>query len=305
MRNVPLGTTTAPNLILGLMRIADKTDAEIRTLVETAIDSGITMFDHADIYGTDHACEQRFGEAVRFTSDERERVLIQSKAGIVPAASMYDFSYKHLVRSAEASLRALRTDYLDVFLLHRPDALVEPDEVARAFDHLEFTGKVRMFGVSNHTPRQIELLRASVGQPLVVNQLQYSLLHAPLVAQGIAANTRDEQAVVVDGGGILDYCRIEGITIQTWGPFQGPNGVFLGSPAHAELNATISRLATEYGVSESALVAAWTTRHPAGMQVVLGSTSPARIREAIPGSDLPLTRAHWYELFRAAGHRLP
>jgi len=305
MRTVPLGTTTAPTLILGLMRIVDKTDAEIRTLVDTALDSGITMFDHADIYGTDHGCESRFGDVVRFTPSERERVLIQSKAGIVPAAGMYDSSAEHLISSAEASLRALRIDHLDVFLVHRPDALVEPDEVARAFDHLESSGKVRAFGVSNHTPRQIDLLRASVRQPLVVNQLQYSLLHAPIVAQGIAANTYDAQATVVDGGGVVEYCRIEGITIQTWGPFQGPDGVFLGAPAYAELNAVISRLAAEYDVSATALVTAWTTRHPAGMQVVLGSTSPARIREAVPGADLPLTRAHWYELFRAAGHRLP
>lgn len=306
MKSIELGGSSVPNMALGLMRIGDKSDDEIRTLVGAARDAGIDFFDHADIYGgAPHRSETRFGEALRLSPAERADVTIQSKAGIVPGGPHYDFSYDHLVSSVEASLAALRTDYLDIFLLHRPDALVEPEEVARAFDHLESTGKVRAFGVSNHTPSQIDLLRTAIRQPIVVNQLQLSLVHAPIIAHGIAANMLgDEQSLSVDGG-VLDYCRTNTITVQAWGPFQGRGRVFLGSDEHRKLNGVIDRLATQYGVTSTAIAAAWITRHPAGIQVVLGTTTPSRITEAAVGSDLPLKRAEWYELFRAAGHSIP
>ena len=210
--------------------------------------------------------------------------------------------------SAEESLRALRTDYLDILLLHRPDALVEPEEVARAFDELESSGKVRAFGVSNHTPRQIDLLKTAVRQPIVANQLQLSITHAPIVAQGVATNMAGlDQSVTLDGGGILDYCRINKITVQAWSPFQAGffTGLFLGAPEYAELNAVIDRLAGQYDVPPIAIATAWITRHPANMQVVLGTTTPERVAGAAQGSDIPLTRAEWYELFRAAGYRVP
>lgn len=311
VRTVPLGSSgvQVPNVVLGLMRIESMSDADIRALVAAGREVGIDMVDHADIYGSSlHACEARFAEAMQLTTSERAELTIQSKAGIVPNGPYFDFSYDHLVSSVEGSLRALRTDYLDVLLLHRPDALVEPDEVARAFDDLEAAGKVRAFGVSNHTPAQIELLRRSVRQPLVANQLQLSLTHAPIITQGIAANMGDEeQSVVRDGGGLLDYCRLHGITVQAWSPFQARffNGVFLGSPEYPELNAVIDRLAAHYGVDPIAIAVAWITRHPAGMQVVLGTTKVARVRAAADGSDIPLTRAEWYELARAAGYRVP
>ncbi|WP_104091787.1 aldo/keto reductase family oxidoreductase [Arthrobacter sp. GMC3] len=311
MRSIPLGASgqLAPNVVLGLMRIADKSDEAIRELVRVARDSGIDFFDHADIYGGDvHECEKRFADALRLTPSEREKVTIQTKAGIVKEGPYFDFSYEHIVESVEGSLRALRTDYLDLFLLHRPDALVEPEEVARAFDHLEESGKVRSFGVSNHTPRQIDLLKTAVRQPIVANQLQLSIMHAPIIAQGIAANMLNtEQAVNVDGGGVLEYCRINAITVQTWSPFQSGrgDGVFLGSPAHPELNAAIDGLAAKYAVPSIAIATAWITRHPANMQVVVGSTTPERVSGAAQGSELPLTRAEWYELFRLGGHKLP
>ncbi|KAB8169768.1 aldo/keto reductase family oxidoreductase [Streptomyces sp. 3MP-14] len=308
MKSIHLGGgTPVPNVALGLMRIGEKSDDEIRTLVRAARDAGVDFFDHADIYGgAPHHCEARFADALRLSPSERAEVTIQTKAGIVPSGPHYDFSYEHLVSSVEGSLRALRTDYLDVLLLHRPDALVEPEEVARAFDHLESSGKVRAFGVSNHTPRQIDLLRTAVRQPLVANQLRLSLVHAPIVAQGVAANMAGhEQATVVDGGGVLDYCRLNGITVQTWGSFQGHGRVFLGSPEHPELNAVIDRLADRYAVTPTAIATAWITRHPANMQVVLGTTTPTRVADAVAGSNLPLERAEWYELFRAAGHHIP
>ncbi|OJX95416.1 MAG: aldo/keto reductase [Micrococcales bacterium 73-15] len=308
---VPLGTTgiRVPNVVLGLMRIESMSDEAVRELVETGLDAGIDMVDHADIYGSElHACEARFAEAMQLTPAQREALTIQSKAGIVKDGPYFDFSFDHLVSSVEASLRALRTDYLDVLLLHRPDALVEPDEVARAFDHLESTGKVRAFGVSNHTPGQIELLRRSVRQPIVANQVQLSITHSPLIAQGVAANMAGEdQSIVRDGGGLVDYCRLHDITLQAWSPFQAGffNGVFLGNPDYAELNAVVDRLAGAYGVDPIAIATAWITRHPAGIQVILGTTNPDRVRAAADGSDIPLTRAEWYELFRAAGHIVP
>ncbi len=299
----------APEVVLGLMRIADKSDDEVRELVRTARDAGIDFVDHADIYGGDvHACERRFAEAMALTPSQRDELTIQTKAGIVTDGPYFDFSYEHLVEAVEGSLRALGTDRIDILLLHRPDALVEPEEVARAFDELEAAGKVRHFGVSNHTPRQIDLLRTHVRQPLVANQVQLSITHSPLVAQGVAANMQGlEQSVVRDGGGLLDYCRLNDIAIQAWSPFQAGffDGVFLDPERYPELNAVIDRLAAQYDVDPVAIATAWITRIPGRTQVVLGTTTPARVAAAAAGSDLTLTRAEWYELLRAAGYTIP
>ncbi len=309
MKTISLGGNPAPNVVLGLMRIQDKTDDEVRELIATARDAGIDFFDHADVYGSDlHGCERRFAEAMQLTPAQRDEITLQTKCGIVRDGPYFDYSYEHIISSVEGSLRALDTDRIDILLLHRPDALVEPEEVARAFDELEASGKVRAFGVSNHTPRQIDLLRSAVTQPLVANQLQLSITHAPIVVQGLAGNMQDlDQSLVRDGGGIVDYCRLHGITVQAWSPFQAGffNGVFLGSPDYPELNAVIDRLAAAYDVPAIAIATAWITRHPADMQVVLGTTSPDRVAGAALGSDIPLTRAEWYELVRAAGYRVP
>jgi len=311
MKSVPVGPAglTGPSVVLGVMRIAEKSDDEIRALISAARDAGIDFFDHADVYGTRmHECEQRFAEALRLSPAERSEVTIQTKAGIVREGPYFDFSYERIVSSVEGSLRALQTDYIDILLLHRPDALVEPEEVARAFDELEAAGKVRSFGVSNHTPRQIDLLKTAVIQPIVANQVQLSITHAPIVAQGVATNMHGlEQSVTLDGGGILDYCRINHITVQAWSPFQAGffTGVFLDDPNYQELNTVIDRLAAHYDVTPIAIATAWITRHPAQMQVVLGTTTPQRVTDAAAGSDIPLTRAEWYELFRAAGYTVP
>lgn len=311
MKKITVGVSDVltSNIALGLMRIATMDDPEIRGLFGAARDVGVDLFDHADIYGRDlHDCERRFADALRLSPSERSEVLLQTKAGIVPDGPYFDFSYEHLVSSAEESLRALRTDYLDLWLLHRPDALAEPDEVARAFDELESSGKVRAFGVSNHTPRQIDLLTKSVTQRILVNQVQLSITHAPIITQGVASNMVGlDQSITMDGGGIVDYCRVHDITIQAWSPFQAAflSGVFLSSDDYPELNRVLDRLSAKYDVTPVAVATAWITRHPAQMQVVLGTTTPERVSSAAAGSDLPLTRAEWYELFRAAGHRVP
>jgi predicted oxidoreductase len=309
MRNYKVGPEgqEVSSVVLGLMRITTMEDDAIRTLVDSAIEAGVTVFDHADIYGgKDHVCEQRFGDAVTFSPAERERVVIQSKVGI--RRGWFDFSKEHILEAVDGSLAALKTDYLDVLLLHRPDALVEPEEVAEAFDLLHASGKVRQFGVSNHTPGQIEVLKTAVRQPLVYNQVQLSLPHANLIAQGIAANMGGLDQSISRDVGLLDYSRLTGMTLQAWSPFQQGffKGVFIGDRENfAELNDVLDELARKYEVTPTGIAVAWIVRHPANIQVVLGTTKPERVRDCVAGSDIQLTREEWYRLFRAAGHKVP
>jgi predicted oxidoreductase len=295
------------NVILGLMRIDSLTDSEIRELVGAARECGITMFDHADVYGGGaHGCEKRFGDAVTFSPSERESVIIQSKVGI--RDGFFDFSSEHILESVDGSLTALNIDHLDVLLLHRPDTLVEPDEVAEAFDSLHASGKVRNFGVSNQTPGQVELLKRSVRQPLIFNQVQLSITYAPLIAAGIATNMAGLDQSIDRDNGILDYSRLNDITLQAWSPFQKGffDGVFLGDrEAYPELNDVLDELAAKYDVTPTGIAVAWITRHPANIQVVLGTTKPGRVRDSAAGSEIPLTREEWYRLFTAAGYVLP
>ncbi|HEV7743085.1 MAG TPA: aldo/keto reductase [Pseudolysinimonas sp.] len=302
----PNTTLTASDVILGLMRISKLDDAAIRDLVGAARDAGINYFDHADVYGGDHGCERRFGDAITFTPAERETVIIQSKVGI--RDGFWDFSKEHILRSVDESLAALRLDHLDVLLLHRPDTLVEPEEVAAAFDSLHTSGKVRNFGVSNQTPGQMELLRRFVTQPLAFNQVQLSITHAPLLAAGIAANMAGLDQSIDRDNGILDYARLHDITLQAWSPFQKGffDGVFIGDREnYGPLNDALDEIAAAHGVTPTGIAVAWITRHPATMQVVLGTTKPERVRESAAGSDVPLSREEWYRLFTAAGHTLP
>jgi predicted oxidoreductase len=304
---VPHTDLHVSSVVLGLMRIAKMSDGEIQALFGTARDAGVTVFDHADIYGgTRHLCEERFGAAITLSPVEREKILIQSKVGI--RKGFFDFSSEHILQTVDESLSALRTDYLDVLLLHRPDTLVEPEDVAAAFDKLAASGKVRQFGVSNHTPGQIELLKTAVTQPLLFNQVQLSITHANLVAQGVAANMGGLDQSISRDNGLLDYSRLKGMMLQAWSPFQKGffDGVFVGDrEEYAELNDAMDELAAKYGVTPTGIAVAWITRHPANIQVVLGTTKPSRVKECAAGSTVPLTREEWYRLFRAAGHTLP
>lgn len=310
---MPGSDIVAPEVTLGMMRIYDKSDAEIRDLVSAARSVGIDFFDHADVYGAwspggyKHLCEQRFAEALKLTPAEREEIIIQTKAGIHPLPQWFDFSYDHIISSVNGSLKALQTDYIDILLLHRPDALVEPEEVAKAFDELAASGKVRAFGVSNHTPGQIELLKTAVKQPLIANQIQYSIGHAHPVAQGVAANINNLPQSNSRDLGVVDYSRLHNITLQAWSPFQADivKGTVIDNPELPELNVVMKRLAAEYQVPLEAIATAWILRHPALWQVVLGTTTPQRVIDSAKGADIDLTREQWYEIFRAAGHEVP
>ncbi|GAA0133470.1 aldo/keto reductase family oxidoreductase [Paenibacillus sp. YSY-4.3] len=305
MRTMKLGTSNleVPVIAVGCMRINSLGQAEAEKFVQTALEAGANFFDHADIYGGGN-CEEIFADAIHMNDDVREKIILQSKCGI--RQGMFDFSKEHILNSVDGILKRLKTDYLDVLLLHRPDALVEPEEVAEAFDKLESSGKVRHFGVSNQKPMQIELLKKHVKQPLVANQLQLSITNATMISNGINVNMENDAAVNRDGS-ILDYSRLHDITIQPWSPFQYGffEGVFLGSDKFPELNRKIDEIAAKYEVSNTTIAIAWLLRHPAKMQPVTGTMSLERILDCCKAADITLTREEWYEIYRAAGNVLP
>jgi predicted oxidoreductase len=296
---------TVSELSLGCMRIHRLPPAEMDALLSASLDVGINFFDHADIYG-DGRSEEVFAASVARVGLARQSIHVQSKCGIRPKEGMFDFSKEHILASVDAILTRLNTDYLDVLLLHRPDALVEPYEVAEAFVRLKKAGKVRHFGVSNQNPSQIELLQHAVPLRLMFNQLQLSVAFTPMIDAGIHVNNKDDFSVVRDGGA-LDYCRLKNITVQAWSPFQYGlfEGVFLDNPKFPELNAVIDRIAKERDVTNTAVAVAWISRHPARIQTILGTTTPQRVRDAAKSQTFVLTRPEWYEIYRAAGNFLP
>ena len=306
MRTITLGKSDlrVPVIAVGCMRINSVGKSGAERLVRTAIDAGANFFDHADVYGNGE-CEEIFAEAVQMSDAVREKIILQSKCGIRQGVA-FDFSKKHILEAVDGSLKRLRTDYLDVLLLHRPDALVEPEEVAEAFDILQGNGKVRNFGVSNQNPMQIKLLQKFVKQPIVANQLQLSAAYATMISQGLHVNMQDDPAVNRDGS-ILDFCRLNDITIQPWSPFQYGffGGVFLGDVKFPELNAKIDEIAKKYETSNTAITMAWLLRHPAKMQPVTGTMNPERMKECAKAADIALTREEWYEIYLAAGNILP
>ncbi|MBR2763862.1 MAG: aldo/keto reductase [Lactococcus sp.] len=306
MKKIQIANTdmTASQLILGCMRINEPGKNPVET-IQTAYDHGINFFDHADIYGAGE-CETIFAKALKETSISRSDIYLQSKVGIKPGIA-FDFSKQHIIKAVEGSLKRLDTDYLDALLLHRPDTLVEPEEVAEAFSQLEKAGKVRAFGVSNQNPGQIELLKTAVKQPLNINQLQFGLKHTGMIDAGINVNMENQAGLVRDGG-ILEYSRIHDMTIQAWSPFQYGffEGVFVGNDEKfPELNARLLELAEQYKVTPSGIAVAFINRHPAKIQTVLGTMTPSRIIEATEAADIVLTREEWYSLYMAAGNILP
>ena len=306
MKQIKFGSTgmTAPAVVVGCMRMRDLEVKQAAAVVEKAMELGCNWFDHADIYGngTSH---RTFAKATKELGIRREDMFLQSKCGIVRGMG-YDSSYRHIISAAEQILEELDTDYLDMLLLHRPDLLLEPEEVAEAFSRLEESGKVRAFGVSNYRTMTLKLLQKYLKQPVQANQLQFSLAHAGMLRAQAQSNTLDAGAADMDGE-ILDYCRLEDITVQAWSPFQYGmfKGTFLDSPEYPELNSVLDDLALKYEADKTAIASAWIMRHPAGMQVIAGTTKPERLVSVCRGTELDLSREDWYRLYKSAGNHLP
>lgn len=288
---------------LGCMRIGGMTDSEADRYLCEAVENGYNFFDHADIYGGGK-CEEVFGAALKRNSNLKDKVIIQTKCGI--RSGMFDFSKEHILSSVDGSLKRLGVESIDVLLLHRPDLLMEPEQVAEAFDILEKSGKVKAFGVSNQSPAQIELLQKYVNQKLIINQMQLSITHAYMVSSGTNVNMQNNESINRDGY-LRDYCRLKGITVQPWSPLQHGffEGTFLGNDNFAKLNQVINEIAEKYGITNTGLAIAWLLRLPEKMQPIVGSTNLKRIKEIADASDITLSAEDWYKIYLAAGYTLP
>lgn len=305
MNYITLPTTDfkVSEIILGCMRLHEKEPQIISELINTALDEGINFFDHADIYGNGKS-EELFAKAVDMSPRVREKFILQTKCGI--REGFFDFSKEHILNSVNGSLKRLKTEFIDVLLLHRPDTLMEPLEVAEAFDILHKTGKVRYFGVSNQNPMQIELLKKFLDHRIIVNQLQFSLTNTGMIDAGLNVNMEINPSINRDGG-ILEYCRLKDICIQAWSPFLFGffEGVFIDHPKFPVLNKKMDEIAEKYGVSKNAIAIAWILRHPAGIQPVVGTTNAERLKSVCKASKIRLSRKEWYDLYLSAGNKLP
>ncbi len=306
MKKVNVGNEikNASQIIYGCMRIADIPANQAEKLIGTAMDCGINMFDHADIYGNGKS-EEVFSSAQKVLKIKREEIIIQSKCGI--RDGFYDSSAEHILKSVEGSLKRLGTDYLDMLLIHRPDALADADEIAQAFLTLRKSGKVKYFGVSNHNPMQIELLKKSYDGQIIANQLQLSITNSGMFDSGIFANMQNEEHSIDRDGHILNYCAINDITIQAWSPFNYGffDGIFLDSPKFLKLNEKLDELAIKYDADKSAVAAAWIMKPPMGIQPIIGTTKTERIKNICKASEFEITRKEWYELYLSTGKILP
>ncbi len=304
--NIVNGPEGASAIVLGCMRMPALTAQAAAEMLTTAVSCGVNFFDHATCYGNGEA-EKRFGDAFRLAGLRREDVYIQSKCGLHFDRQEFDWSRDDIIASAEESLSRLGTDYLDVLLLHRPDLLYEPEQVAEAFDVLHSQGKVRYFGVSNVSPGQLELLCKYVKQPLVINQLQFSLDQAQLIDTGLYVNNLTIERSVDRDNGLIDYCRLKDITIQAWSPLQAGmfQGCFVDDPKYPELNQALAEVAEKYSVSKTAVAIAWILRHPARMQAIAGTMNPGHLKDICAGADIALTHQEWYKLYLASGRKLP
>ncbi len=305
MKRIPLGKSglSVPNIAVGCMRIAQKPLSDVEALLKTAIEHGLNYFDHADIYGGGE-CERVFAKALKLSADAREKIILQTKCGIHDGT--FDFSKEHILRSVEASLERLSTDYIDVLLLHRPDALMEPEEVCEAFEILRTSGKVRHFGVSNQNSYQMKLLQKYLSMPIVANQMQLSIPTCPMIDAGLNVNLATPFGTEYDGG-VLTHCMMENITVQAWSPFQHGffKGCFIDNPQFEELNRMLALLAEKYTTTKTAIAVSWIARHPGNIQTVTGTTNPERLLECARGAGLTITRKEWYELYKSAGKKLP
>ncbi len=317
MKTVKIGNTNwqVSNIALGTMRMGNLAVSKVVDALQAAHEVGINFIDSADIYGNDPelgrgSSEIHFGEALAQSGLTRENFFIQSKVGLFANAdnqiTRYDSSKSHILKAVDGILSRMKVDYLDSLLIHRPDPLMDPSEVAEAFDELQTAGKVRHFGVSNFNPQQIELLQSVTDQRLLIDQLQFGLKHTGMIDFGLHTNMTDDRSVNHDGG-LLDYLRLKKMTIQTWSPFQYGTfaGTFINNEQFPKLNAELAKLADKYGVSKNAIAVAWILKHPANMQVLIGTMNPQHIQDSVAGSDITLTNQEWYDLYLAAGNTLP
>ncbi|KRM37473.1 aldo keto reductase 2 family oxidoreductase [Lactobacillus hamsteri DSM 5661 = JCM 6256] len=297
-------TLNIPAMALGIMRMEAKTATEAAEAISTAYNSGINFIDSADIYGNGKS-EEVFNAAFKKTGISREKMFIQSKAGIVPG-KRYDFSKDYIIDRVNGILDRMGTDYLDSFVLHRPDALMDAEEVAEAFDILQASGKVRFFGVSNFNASQIELLRSYVTQPIMFNQLQFGIMHSGMIDFNIHTNMTDERSIDHDGQ-LLNYLQTHKITLQAWSPYQYGffEGTFIDNPKFPELNKELQKLADKYKVGKNAIAGAWILRYPAQIQVLVGAMNPDHIEDAAKAGEITLTKQEWYDIYLAAGNDLP
>ena len=304
MKYFDLASYKSSRIAQGCMRIASLTDKEIDTLIKTDIDCGINFFDHADIYGGGE-CERRFGEFLKSNPSLKDKIIIQTKCAITNG--YYDFSKEHIISSVEGSLSRLGIDSVDFLLLHRPDTLMEPCEVAEAFELLSTQGKVKCFGVSNQNPMQIQLLQKYLGNiKLHINQLQLSITNTGIIDSGLNVNTEKCEAADRDGY-VLDFCRLNDITIQPWSPLQHGffGGTFINNPDYSELNKKLNEIGEKYGITATSTAILWLLRHSACMQPIIGTVNTDRIRDICKGADCEMSRKEWYELYKSTGKTLP
>lgn len=305
--NIVNGPKNASAIIQGCMRMPNLSKEAAARAISTSYECGINFYDHATCYGENGAAETRFGEAFPLTGIRREDIYIQSKCGLCFDRGVFDWTKDNILSSVDDSLRRLQTEYLDTLLLHRPDVLFDPEEVADAFEILYNSGKVKHFGVSNLVPMQIELLKKFVKQPLIINQVQLSLEQSQLIDQALYMNNKTTDMSVNRDGNALDYCRLNDITIQAWSPLQIGmfGGTFIDNPDYPELNGKLGDIAQRESVSKSAVAIAWILRHPAKMQAIIGSMNPDHIRDICAATDVKLSHEDWYELYLSAGKFLP
>ena len=304
MKNIKIGGKfDASAISLGCMRMSGIGQTRVDAIIDTALENGINFFDHADIYGGGNS-EVVFGDYLKRHKSVRDRIMIQTKCAIHDG--QFDFSKEHILKSVDGSLMRLGVDYVDALLLHRPDTLMEPEEVAEAFDILESSGKVKYFGVSNQNMMHMELLKTAVKQPLIINQLQFSVTEAGMVTSGMNVNMKNAESVMHDGS-FLEYSRIKNITIQAWSPFQYGffEGNFVDSDKYPELNKKLAEIGEKYGLTKTGVAAAWILRHPANMQLIAGTMNPEHLSEICKAADVTLTRSEWYQIYRAAGNPIP
>lgn len=304
--NIANGPQNASRLILGCMRMPALSVEDAAKMIQTAYDLGVNFVDHATCYG-DGEAETRFGDAMALTGVKREDLIVQSKCGLRFDKQIFDWRKSNIIESVDGTLKRLKMEYLDVLLLHRPDLLYDPEQIAEAFDELEAAGKVRYFGVSNTMPMQMELLKKYVKQPLKINQLQLSLEQSQLIDQGLYMNNKTTDMSIMRDGSALDYCRLHDITIQAWSPLQHGmfQGMFIDNPEFPEMNKVLGELAEQYGVTKAAIAISWILRHPAKMQVISGTMNPVHLTEMAQAFKVDLTHEEWYRLYLSSGKFLP